>query len=146
MHGGFVARGLEPVEAAFSGVVDRQPGSGAALAVWREGQWLVDLWGGTADAAGQRAWSRTSIVQPYSVSKPFVAVCALLLVERARAGRRRSAVLAGLHRKCHRAPAAENLIQWTQLPAGGHFPGLETPDALAADTVTFAGEALRAAR
>ncbi len=82
MHGGFVARGLEPVEAAFSGVVDRQPGTGAASAVWREGQWLVDLWGGTADAAGQRAWSRTSIVQPYSVSKPFVAVCALLLVER----------------------------------------------------------------
>jgi CubicO group peptidase (beta-lactamase class C family) len=82
MHGGFVARGVEPVEAAFSGVVDRQPGTGAALAVWREGQWVVDLWGGTADAAGQRAWSRTSIVQPYSASKPFVAVCALLLVER----------------------------------------------------------------
>ncbi len=33
-------------------------------------------------AAGHRAWSRDSIVQPYSVSKPFVAVCELLLVQR----------------------------------------------------------------
>lgn len=43
------------------------------------------------------------------------------------------------------AEQTENLIHLTQLPAGGHFPGLETPDALAADIVTFAGEALRAA-
>jgi CubicO group peptidase (beta-lactamase class C family) len=82
MHAGFVARGLEPVEDAFAAVIDGQPGTGAALAVWREGRWLVDLWGGSADAAGRRPWSRDSIVQPYSVSKPVVAVCALLLVQR----------------------------------------------------------------
>ena len=82
VHAGLVARGLEPVEAAFAAVLDGQAGTGAALAVWGEGRWLVDLWGGSADAAGHRAWSRDSIVQPYSVSKPFVAVCALLLVQR----------------------------------------------------------------
>ena len=82
MRAGFVARRLEPVEATFFGVVDSQPGTGAALAVWQEGRWLVDLWGGSADASGRRAWRRDSIVQPYSVSKPFVAVCALLLVQR----------------------------------------------------------------
>jgi CubicO group peptidase (beta-lactamase class C family) len=82
MHAGFVAPSLEPVEAAFAEVIDRQPGTGAALTVWGEGRWVVDLWGGSADAAGHRPWGRDSIVQPYSVSKPFVAVCALLLVER----------------------------------------------------------------
>ena len=82
MQAGFVARSLEPVEAAFAAVLAGQRGTGAALAVWGEGRWLVDLWGGSADAAGHRAWGRDSIVQPYSVSKPFVAVCALLLVQR----------------------------------------------------------------
>jgi CubicO group peptidase (beta-lactamase class C family) len=73
---------MEPVEAAFEEVLDGQRGTGAALAVWQEGRWLVDLWGGSADAVGRHAWGRESIVQPYSVSKPFVAVCALLLVQR----------------------------------------------------------------
>ena len=90
-------RGLptsEPVEAAFAAVLAGQRGTGAALAVWGEGRWLVDLWGGSADAAGHRAWGGDSIVQPYSVSKPFVAVCALLLVQRGELGRRRGVVLA----------------------------------------------------
>jgi len=38
MHDGFVARGLERVEAAFAQVIDRQPGTGADLAVWRDGR------------------------------------------------------------------------------------------------------------
>ncbi|HLY51224.1 MAG TPA: serine hydrolase domain-containing protein [Solirubrobacteraceae bacterium] len=82
MHAGHVERGFEPVEEAFAEVVSLQPGTGAALAVWLEGRWLVDLWGGVVDARCTRAWERDSIVQPYSVTKPFVAVCALRLVER----------------------------------------------------------------
>jgi CubicO group peptidase (beta-lactamase class C family) len=82
MHAGRVERGFEPVEEAFAEVVRLQPGTGAAVAVWLEGRWLVDLWGGAADAAGTRVWASDSIVQPYSVTKPFAAVCALKLVER----------------------------------------------------------------
>jgi CubicO group peptidase (beta-lactamase class C family) len=82
MHPGRVERRFELVEEAFAEIVKTQPGTGAAVAVWLDGRWLVDLWGGTADALGTRAWRRDSIVQPYSVSKPFVAVCALRLVER----------------------------------------------------------------
>jgi CubicO group peptidase (beta-lactamase class C family) len=44
---------------------------------------VVDLWGGTADLAG-RPWERDSIVQPYSVSKPFAALPALVLADRGR--------------------------------------------------------------
>jgi len=71
MHAGRVERGFELVEEAFAEVVQLQRGTGAALAVWLEGRWLVDLWGGSADASGGSAWARDSIVQPYSVTKPF---------------------------------------------------------------------------
>jgi CubicO group peptidase (beta-lactamase class C family) len=82
MHAGRVERGFDLVEAEFAEIVQTQAGTGASAAVWLDGRWLVDLWGGVADASGTTAWSRDSIVQPYSVTKPFVAVCALLLVER----------------------------------------------------------------
>jgi CubicO group peptidase (beta-lactamase class C family) len=72
---GWVDRRFEPVREVFSRVVDAQPGTGAAVAGWVGGTWVVDLWGGGV-------WQRDSLVQPYSVSKPFVAVAALLLVDR----------------------------------------------------------------
>jgi CubicO group peptidase (beta-lactamase class C family) len=39
---------------------------------------------GFADRGRSRAWQPGSLVQPYSVSKPFAAVCALLLVQAGR--------------------------------------------------------------
>lgn len=71
-----------PVREVFEDVVDKQPGTGAALAVWHDGAWVVDVWGGYADAARTQAWERDSLVMPYSVAKPFAAVCALLLADR----------------------------------------------------------------
>jgi CubicO group peptidase (beta-lactamase class C family) len=82
MCAGRVERGFELVQERFAEVVRKQPGTGAATAVWLDGRWLVDLWGGTVDVSGGRDWGPDSIVQPYSVTKPFVAVCALRLVER----------------------------------------------------------------
>jgi CubicO group peptidase (beta-lactamase class C family) len=79
---GTVEPGFEPVRAAFERVLAEAAGTGAAVAVWHDGTWVADLWGGRADAAGTTAWDRDSIVMPYSVTKPFAAVCALLLVER----------------------------------------------------------------
>jgi CubicO group peptidase (beta-lactamase class C family) len=70
------------VREVFEEVVAGQPGTGAALAVWHDGRWVLDLWGGFADTARTRPWERDSIVMPYSVTKPFVAVCALLLADR----------------------------------------------------------------
>lgn len=81
---GEVAPGFEAVREAFAEVVTAQPGTGAAVAAWHNGRWVVDLWGGCADAARTRAWARDSIVMPYSVTKPYAAVCALVLVDRGR--------------------------------------------------------------
>src|SRR6266705_2298713 len=71
-----------PVRDAFVDVVRAQPGTGAAVAAWVDGAWVADLWGGWADAGRTRDWQRDSIVMPYSVTKPFAAMCALLLVDR----------------------------------------------------------------
>jgi CubicO group peptidase (beta-lactamase class C family) len=48
---------------------------------------VADLWGGSArpgPAGATPLWQAGSLVQPYSVSKPFVAVCALRLVQAGR--------------------------------------------------------------
>lgn len=79
---GMVAPGFGVIREAFADVIAAQQGTGAALAVWHDGRWIVDLWGGSADATGTLPWGRDSIVQPYSVSKPFIAMGALLLVDR----------------------------------------------------------------
>ena len=70
------------VRDVMAGVLAEQPGTGAAFAVWHDGGWVVDLWGGWADAAHTRPWREDTLVMPYSVTKPFAAVCVLLLVER----------------------------------------------------------------
>ena len=71
-----------PVRDALTEVLGNQTGTGAAVAAWYDGAWVVDLWGGWADAARTRPWQEDSIVQPYSVCKPFAALCVLQLVER----------------------------------------------------------------
>ena len=79
---GWTAPRFEPVREAFAQVLAGPGGTGAAVAAWWDGGWAVDLWGGRADAAGTRMWQADSLVQPYSVVKPFAAVCALLLADR----------------------------------------------------------------
>jgi len=81
---GFVAAGFEPVRECFAEILGRQPGTGLAFAAWSDGRWLADLWGGYADLGRHRPWQAGSLVQPYSVSKPFAAICALRLAEAGR--------------------------------------------------------------
>ena len=73
-----------PVRERFAGILGAQPGTGAAFAAWCEGRQVVDLCGGYADRDRRRPWDARSVVQPYSVSKPFAAVCALRLAEAGR--------------------------------------------------------------
>jgi CubicO group peptidase (beta-lactamase class C family) len=78
---GFTGKRFGPVRDCFAEILAAQPGTGAGFAAWSEGRLVVDLWGGHADSGRQRPWQAGSLVQPYSVSKPFAAVCALRLVE-----------------------------------------------------------------
>lgn len=54
---------------------------GAAVAVTIEGRPVVDLWGGTRDAEGQRPWEGDTIANVFSTSKGVAALCVLRLVE-----------------------------------------------------------------
>lgn len=81
---GSVEPGFEPVWDVFRDLLVAGQGTGSAVAAWYDGRWVVDLWGGWADAGRTRRWTRDTIVMPYSVSKPYAAVCALVLVARGR--------------------------------------------------------------
>ncbi|NUR09217.1 MAG: beta-lactamase family protein [Nocardioidaceae bacterium] len=86
VHGSVDPR-FETVREAFAAEVaaDADAGcTGSAFAVWHDGAWVVDLWGGYADASHTTPWRRDTIVMPYSVTKPFAALCLLVLVDRGR--------------------------------------------------------------
>lgn len=71
--------GFEPVRDAFAEGFASRGKRGASAAVVADGTLVVDLWGGTADAAG-RPWRRDTLVNVFSVTKPLAAACVLLLV------------------------------------------------------------------
>ncbi len=79
---GSVAAAFRPVREVLAEIVAGEPGTGASFAVWHDGDWVVDLWGGYADAGRTRAWRHDTLVMPYSVTKPFAALCVLTLAER----------------------------------------------------------------
>ncbi|MGN6173331.1 MAG: serine hydrolase domain-containing protein, partial [Streptosporangiaceae bacterium] len=55
---------------------------GASVAVYLDGEPVVDLWGGYADAARTTAWQRDSIINTFSTTKTMTALCALILADR----------------------------------------------------------------
>jgi CubicO group peptidase (beta-lactamase class C family) len=78
---GFVDEGFGKVADAFSRCFDEHGDVGAAVAVYRNGAPVVDLWGGVANAAGDRPWQRDTVVMTFSTTKGVTAVCANLLVQ-----------------------------------------------------------------
>ena len=79
---GFAEPEYDKARVRFTEVIARQSGTGAAFAVWREGRYVIDLWGGWADAGRTRHFQEDSLVQPYSVTKPFAAITVPILVDR----------------------------------------------------------------
>lgn len=55
---------------------------GASFCATRDGEVVVDLWGGFADEARTRAWERDTIVNVYSTTKTMTALTALLVADR----------------------------------------------------------------
>ncbi|MFF4619575.1 serine hydrolase domain-containing protein [Nonomuraea jabiensis] len=55
---------------------------GASVAVHVDGEPVVDIWGGYADAARTVPWERDTIINVWSTTKPMTALCALILADR----------------------------------------------------------------
>ncbi|EFH28361.1 MULTISPECIES: EstA family serine hydrolase [Streptomyces] len=55
---------------------------GAAVSVTVDGETVVDLWGGWADAARTRPWQRDTLVNVWSTTKGPTALCAHILADR----------------------------------------------------------------
>ncbi|MGK2964707.1 MAG: serine hydrolase domain-containing protein, partial [Tepidiformaceae bacterium] len=79
---GEVAPGYEAVREAFERCFTELGETGAGACVYVDGRAVVDLWSGAADSASWRAWERDTLVNVYSVSKPFAATCLLMLIDR----------------------------------------------------------------
>src|SRR6476660_1435363 len=76
------AAGFERVRDAFTSNFTDGDDVGAAVAVWVEGELVVNLWGGFADAAGLRPWRRDTLTSVYSGSKGLTSTCVHLLADR----------------------------------------------------------------
>jgi CubicO group peptidase (beta-lactamase class C family) len=55
---------------------------GASVAVYLDGELVVDLWGGYADAERVHPWERDTITNVWSTTKTMTALCALILADR----------------------------------------------------------------
>jgi CubicO group peptidase (beta-lactamase class C family) len=77
---------LQPEFASVQGVFDQNLESGADLGAsfcaTRNGETVVDIWGGFADKDQTIPWSRDTIVNVYSTTKTMTALTALLLADR----------------------------------------------------------------
>ena len=77
---GFVAPGFERVRDAFAAQLPEELGAG--FAATRDGELVVDLWGGWANREQTRPWARDTIVPVYSTTKGVSAIIAALCVDR----------------------------------------------------------------
>ena len=82
MTDGFTTAQFDAVRAAFARNLSEGPEHGGAVAVWVDGQPVVDLWGGTRDLARSLPWQRDTLVNVWSVGKGVVALAVAMLVER----------------------------------------------------------------
>ncbi|MGW1163550.1 serine hydrolase domain-containing protein [Streptomyces sp. NPDC002519] len=79
---GVVAEGFEPVREAFVRNFATMGERGAAVAVYRHGHKVVDLWGGTRDIDGTRPWEQGTAQIVRSATKGVAAAVLLMLAER----------------------------------------------------------------
>ncbi|MGD6741165.1 serine hydrolase domain-containing protein [Streptomyces sp. BH106] len=73
---------FEGVRATFADNFRERGELGAAVTVLLDGEPVVDLWGGWADAAHTRPWQRDTLVNVWSTTKGATALCAHILADR----------------------------------------------------------------
>lgn len=78
---GEVAPGYEPLRDAFAANFAERSEFGASIALIKDGDLVVSLWGGRADEAG-RPWERNTLVNIWSTTKGVTAICLAMLASR----------------------------------------------------------------
>jgi len=81
---GTVAPGFEPVAEAFAAAFDGRHAMGAALHVTLEGESIINLWAGVADARTGREWAEQTPSVIFSCTKGLVSILAARLVQEGR--------------------------------------------------------------
>jgi len=79
---GSVAPGFEGVREAFAANFETGGDIGASFAIFKDGEYLVDIWGGHSDEARTKDWQRDTLPNVWSTTKSVAALCFALLVER----------------------------------------------------------------
>lgn len=79
---GETAPGFEKVRDAFAANFANHGEVGAAFSLYVKGEKVVDLWGGLADEASGRAWTKDSLQLVFSTTKGATAACAHLMAQR----------------------------------------------------------------
>jgi CubicO group peptidase (beta-lactamase class C family) len=79
---GSVSDGFEQVAQEFERNFTERGEVGAAFAAVRDGELVVDLWGGVADRPAERPWAEDTLQLIFSGTKGLVAVCLLIALER----------------------------------------------------------------
>ena len=79
---GSCASGFVRVRDAFERNFTERNDVGAAVAVWVDGDLVVNLWGGSADAAGTRPWGQNTLTTVLSGTKALTSTCIHQLADR----------------------------------------------------------------
>ncbi|MEI6487155.1 MAG: serine hydrolase domain-containing protein [Sphingomonadales bacterium] len=78
---GFVDPRFAAVRTAFAAALERGDDLGASFAATIDGELVIDIWGGWADAGKTRPWQEDTIVNVYSTTKTMTALTALWLAD-----------------------------------------------------------------
>src|SRR6185369_5553406 len=79
---GFTHDAYSAVRDVFVGNFTSGGDVGASFCATVNGEVVVDLWGGYADAARTRPWVKDTIINVYSTTKTMTALTALLIADR----------------------------------------------------------------
>lgn len=73
---------LGGVKDAFASNFSLRDDVGASIAVVKDGELVVDLWGGHLDRAGKTPWKRDTIINVFSTTKTMSCLALLVLISR----------------------------------------------------------------
>ncbi|MFG3090273.1 serine hydrolase domain-containing protein [Streptomyces antibioticus] len=121
---GAVAEGYEPVREAFVRNFETLGDRGAAVAVYRDGHKVVDLWGGTRDVDGTAPWERGTAQIVRSATKGVAAAVLLLLHQR---GELDLDAPVGAYWPEYKTAGKERTLVWHVLAHRAGVPALDRP-------------------